>query len=108
MCPIIGERYQCKDCNEKSGYDLCGDCHNNTDSNLRGRFNQKHTPHHRLELVKPVVNRDVLYRLLSGQLAVISAASRNRFNSINGSSESASSSLNDNDNDDDVPTESAL
>nr|XP_043635429.1 E3 ubiquitin-protein ligase PRT1-like [Erigeron canadensis] len=72
MCPIIGERYQCKDCTEKSGYDLCGDCHN-SGLNLPGRFNQKHTPSHRLLLVKPDINRNVIYRLLSGQLAVVSS-----------------------------------
>lgn len=94
MCPIIGDRYRCKDCKEKSGYDLCGDCHK-SGSKLGGRFNQKHTPEHRLELVKPLINRDVIYRLLSGQLAVVSAA-RNRSNE---SSEFASSSF-DNDNND--------
>ncbi|PWA61650.1 Zinc finger, RING/FYVE/PHD-type [Artemisia annua] len=61
MCPIIGERYRCKDCTEKSGYDLCGDCHG-VGSKLPGRFNQKHTPEHRLELIKPIINRDVIYR----------------------------------------------
>ncbi|KAI3787891.1 hypothetical protein L2E82_00387 [Cichorium intybus] len=104
MCPIIGDRYRCKDCKEKSGYDLCGDCHN-TDSKLPGRFNQKHTPEHRLELVKPIINRDVIYRLLSGQLAVVSAASRNHSNPVNEGLEIPSSSLDDNnddDNDDDV------
>ncbi|CAH1417880.1 unnamed protein product [Lactuca virosa] len=98
MCPIIGERYRCKDCKEKSGYDLCGDCHK-TDSKLPGRFNQKHTPEHQLELVKPAINRDVIYRLLSGQLAVVSAASRNRSNPpLNQALESASSSLDENNN----------
>lgn len=98
MCPIIGERYRCKDCKEKSGYDLCGDCHK-TGSKLPGRFNQKHTPEHQLELVKPAINRDVIYRLLSGQLAVVSAASRNRSNPpLNQALESASSSLDDNNN----------
>ncbi|KVI03807.1 Zinc finger, RING/FYVE/PHD-type, partial [Cynara cardunculus var. scolymus] len=81
-----------KDCKEKSGYDVCGDCHK-TGSKLPGRFNQKHTSEHRLVLVKPVINRDVIYRLLSGQLAVVSAA-RNRSNE---SSEFASSSIDDDD-----------
>ncbi|GJW35937.1 E3 ubiquitin protein ligase PRT1-like protein isoform X1 [Tanacetum coccineum] len=99
MCPIIGERYQCKDCEEKLGYDLCGDCHG-AGSNLPGRFNQKHTSKHRLELIKPVINRDVIYRLLSGQLAIVSAASRSQPNPVTGRSESASTSLED-DNDED-------
>ncbi|RVW25604.1 E3 ubiquitin-protein ligase PRT1 [Vitis vinifera] len=42
MCPIIGDRYRCKDCKEKIGFDLCGDCYN-TNSKLPGRFNQQHT-----------------------------------------------------------------
>jgi hypothetical protein len=96
MCPIIGERYRCIDCKEtsKNGYDLCGDCHG-AGSKLPGRFNQKHTPEHRLELIKPVINRDIIYRLLSGQLAVVSAASRSQSYPGNGRSESASTSIED-------------
>nr|XP_043610137.1 E3 ubiquitin-protein ligase PRT1 isoform X2 [Erigeron canadensis] len=118
VCPIIGDRYQCKDCIEKSGYDLCGDCYN-TDSKLPGRFNQKHTPQHRLELVKPAINRDVIYRLLSGQLAIVSAASQSLASTGNEISFSlddigadgdgdAAVAANDDDNGVDVvPTESA-
>ncbi|GJR33246.1 E3 ubiquitin protein ligase PRT1-like protein isoform X1 [Tanacetum coccineum] len=74
LCPIIEKRYQCKDCTEKCGYDLCGDCYN-TGSILRGRFNQKHTPTHRLELVKPLIKRHITSR----QLAAVSAiAARNQ------------------------------
>lgn len=91
MYPIIGDRYQCKDCTEISGYDLCGDCHN-TNSKLPGRFNQKHTQDHRLELVKPIIDRHVIHQLLSGQLAVVSAAR-------NGTSDIASSSIDDDDDD---------
>ncbi|XP_071689397.1 E3 ubiquitin-protein ligase PRT1-like isoform X2 [Rutidosis leptorrhynchoides] len=103
MCPIIGERYKCKDCIEKCGYDLCGDCHN---SNIKipGRFNHKHTPQHQFKLIKASINLDVIYRLLSGQLANFSVASRHESNSANGSSEFASSSFdahNDNDGDGD-------
>ncbi|KAJ0647450.1 putative transcription factor interactor and regulator LIM family [Helianthus annuus] len=75
MCgifPIIGDRYQCQDCPEKSGYDLCGDCYN-TGSSVPGRFNQKHTSSHRLELVKPTISRNVMHRLLGRRLGVISA-----------------------------------
>ncbi|KAL5862136.1 hypothetical protein ACOSQ3_003421 [Xanthoceras sorbifolium] len=68
MCPIIGDRYKCKDCVEAIGFDLCGDCYN-TRSKLPGRFNQQHTPEHRLELVKPkLVIRHVMSRLVTGQL----------------------------------------
>ncbi|KAK9069025.1 hypothetical protein SSX86_013141 [Deinandra increscens subsp. villosa] len=103
MCPIIGDRYQCKDCKEKSGYDLCGDCHK-TDKKLPGRFNQKHTAQHRLELVKAAINHDVIYRLLSGQLAVVSAAARNL---INGPPEFTSSPPGGGGDDDVVSMESA-
>ncbi|KAI7743578.1 hypothetical protein M8C21_000777 [Ambrosia artemisiifolia] len=75
MCgiyPIIGDRYKCQDCTEISGYDLCGDCYN-TGSNVPGRFNQKHTPAHRLELVKPTLSRNIMHRLLGRRLAVVSA-----------------------------------
>ncbi|XP_028095071.1 E3 ubiquitin-protein ligase PRT1-like isoform X5 [Camellia sinensis] len=53
MCPIIGERYRCKDCKERMGFDLCEDCYNSS-SKLPGRFNQQHTPDHTLEIVLPM------------------------------------------------------
>ncbi|KAM3731668.1 hypothetical protein ACB098_12G181400 [Castanea mollissima] len=49
--PIIGDRYRCKDCKERIGFDLCGDCYN-TQSKLPGRFNQQHTPEHKFELIE--------------------------------------------------------
>lgn len=49
--PIEGERYRCIDCKEKMGYDLCKDCYE-TPSKVPGRFNQQHTPDHRLELAQ--------------------------------------------------------
>ncbi|XP_062024742.1 E3 ubiquitin-protein ligase PRT1-like [Rosa rugosa] len=49
MYPIIGDRYRCKDCVEKIGFDLCNDCYN-TNSKLPGRFNQQHTAEHQFEL----------------------------------------------------------
>lgn len=51
MYPIIGDRYRCVDCTEIIGFDLCGDCYKNR-SKRPGRFNQKHTPDHKLELVQ--------------------------------------------------------
>lgn len=51
MYPIIGDRYRCVDCEESIGFDLCGDCYKNR-SKRPGRFNQKHTPDHKLELVQ--------------------------------------------------------
>lgn len=70
MMPIIGDRYRCKDCTEKIGFDLCGDCYN-TRSKHPGRFNQKHTPEHKFEKVKP----QLMLRLLRGHLSYVSAAS---------------------------------
>ncbi|KAK4847597.1 hypothetical protein QYF36_003719 [Acer negundo] len=67
MYPIIGDRYKCKDCMEAVGFDLCGDCYN-TRSKLPGRFNQKHTQEHKLELVKPIVIHNVMRGLMTGQL----------------------------------------
>ncbi|KAJ7950419.1 E3 ubiquitin-protein ligase PRT1 [Quillaja saponaria] len=64
MFPIMGERYRCKDCVEKIGFDLCGDCYN-TRSKLPGRFNQQHTPEHGFELVRC---RNMILRLVNGQL----------------------------------------
>ncbi|XWS76103.1 hypothetical protein CRYUN_Cryun01aG0148300 [Craigia yunnanensis] len=58
MSPIVGDRYKCKDCTEKIGFDLCGDCYN-TRAKLPGRFNQRHTPEHKFELIK----RDIIRRL---------------------------------------------
>ncbi|KAI3987652.1 hypothetical protein MKX01_027940 [Papaver californicum] len=52
MCPIVGERYQCKDCKESIGFDLCGLCYN-TGSKRPGRFNQQHTEGHSFALIPP-------------------------------------------------------
>uniref|UniRef100_A0A199U9V3 RING-type domain-containing protein n=1 Tax=Manihot esculenta TaxID=3983 RepID=A0A199U9V3_MANES len=71
MYPIVGDRYQCKDCVEKIGFDLCGDCYN-TRSKRPGRFNQQHTPQHRLERVKSSNFRHVLLRLVSDQFEDVS------------------------------------
>jgi hypothetical protein len=46
--PIRGKRYKCQDCTELIGFDLCEACYNSS-SNLPGRFNQQHTPDHRME-----------------------------------------------------------
>ncbi|KAL6899578.1 hypothetical protein ACP4OV_006236 [Aristida adscensionis] len=47
--PIRGKRYKCQDCTELIGFDLCEACYN-TRLILPGRFNQQHTPDHRMEL----------------------------------------------------------
>ncbi|KAK4341567.1 hypothetical protein RND71_040068 [Anisodus tanguticus] len=62
MCPIVGERYKCKDCKEKIGFDLCEGCYKSS-SKLPGRFNQQHTPEHRFELIQPLQVRNVVLRL---------------------------------------------
>ena len=66
MCPIVGDRYRCKDCKEKIGFDLCGDCYN-TNSKLPGRFNQQHTPEHKFELVNWKLKQEMM-RLMVEQL----------------------------------------
>ncbi|KDP26394.1 hypothetical protein JCGZ_17552 [Jatropha curcas] len=75
MYPIIGDRYQCKDCVEKIGFDLCGDCYN-TRSKLPGRFNQQHTPEHKLKLVPPsyptLMLRLLNEHLVDASLAIVS------------------------------------
>ncbi|KAH7573057.1 hypothetical protein JRO89_XS03G0058600 [Xanthoceras sorbifolium] len=58
MYPIIGERYKCKDCVEKIGFDLCEACYNNP-VKIPGRFNQQHKPEHQFEIIQP----SLLYRL---------------------------------------------
>ncbi|KAF2296441.1 hypothetical protein GH714_038018 [Hevea brasiliensis] len=72
MYPIIGDRYQCKDCVEKIGFDLCGDCYN-TRSKRPGRFNQQHTPNHKFERIKSSFHH-VLMRLVSDQFEDVSVA----------------------------------
>lgn len=67
MFPIIGDRYKCKDCVEAIGFDLCGDCYN-IRSKLPGRFNQQHTPEHKLELIKTNIFHGVIRRLVTGHL----------------------------------------
>ncbi|KAL2515585.1 E3 ubiquitin-protein ligase [Forsythia ovata] len=62
MCPIIGERYKCKDCVEKIGFDLCEACYKSS-SKLPGRFNQQHTQEHQFVIVKPPIFRGFLLSL---------------------------------------------
>lgn len=57
--PIRGKRYKCQDCTELIGFDLCEACYNSS-SKLPGRFNQRHTPDHRME----VDNSALLQRIL--------------------------------------------
>ncbi|XVE78076.1 hypothetical protein DITRI_Ditri13aG0115000 [Diplodiscus trichospermus] len=69
MSPIVGDRYKCKDCTEKMGFDLCGDCYN-TRPKLPGRFNQRHTPEHKFELIRPDTPRSLM--LITQQLENVS------------------------------------
>ncbi|XP_009629471.1 E3 ubiquitin-protein ligase PRT1 [Nicotiana tomentosiformis] len=62
MYPIVGERYKCKDCKEKIGFDLCEGCYKSS-SKLPGRFNQQHTPEHQFDLIQPLQVRNVVLRL---------------------------------------------
>ena len=47
MFPIKGSRYQCKDCKDKIGFDLCGSCYKKG-GDFVGRFNQEHKSSHRM------------------------------------------------------------
>ncbi|XWS22380.1 hypothetical protein CRYUN_Cryun29cG0028900 [Craigia yunnanensis] len=62
MSPIIGERYRCKDCVEKIGFDLCESCHN-APAKIPGRFNQQHKPEHQFEIVQPLSISDIIFLL---------------------------------------------
>lgn len=62
MCPIVGERFKCKDCTEKIGFDLCEGCYKSS-SKLPGRFNQQHTPEHQFELIQALQVRNVVLRV---------------------------------------------
>ncbi|KAG0588153.1 hypothetical protein M758_2G149800 [Ceratodon purpureus] len=50
MMPIVGKRFQCQDCPEAIGFDLCQKCHET--GCVVGRFNQRHTPEHRMVEVR--------------------------------------------------------
>lgn len=67
MYPIIGDRYRCKDCVEKVGFDLCGDCYR-TPSKLPGRFNQQHTPEHEFEHIQSSSYHNIYLRLIRQQI----------------------------------------
>ncbi|KAL4426838.1 hypothetical protein ABPG77_006624 [Micractinium sp. CCAP 211/92] len=51
--PIQGRRYKCLDCPEAIGFDLCGACMDQGLSDIVGRFNQRHTPQHRMRSMRP-------------------------------------------------------
>ncbi|CAL8468593.1 g8133 [Coccomyxa elongata] len=53
--PIVGKRYQCLDCPERVGFDLCKACYERR-SNVHGRFNQHHTSEHRMREVAVTPN----------------------------------------------------
>jgi len=57
--PIRGKRYKCQDCTELIGFDLCEACYNSS-SKLPGRFNQRHTPDHRMEVDNSSLLRGIL------------------------------------------------
>ncbi|KAL3148974.1 hypothetical protein ABBQ32_001830 [Trebouxia sp. C0010 RCD-2024] len=52
LYPIRGHRYKCQDCPDKVGFDLCNKCHGRG-LHITGRFNQQHTPEHKMGLVRP-------------------------------------------------------
>eukprot|EP00668_Euglena_longa_P005298 GGOE01006237.1.p1 GENE.GGOE01006237.1~~GGOE01006237.1.p1 ORF type:complete len:380 (-),score=92.52 GGOE01006237.1:675-1814(-) len=54
--PIVGHRWHCRDCPEKIGFDICGECYNLQVHRrlVMGKFNQSHQPTHRMHLVAQV------------------------------------------------------
>ncbi|PON70796.1 Cdk-activating kinase assembly factor [Parasponia andersonii] len=92
MYPIVGNRYKCKDCMEKVGFDLCGDCFN-TNSKLPGRFNQQHTPEHDFELVQSNTVRNIMLRLVTAQVEDGSTILRSNYSPENLEDESNPLSL---------------
>jgi Zinc finger, ZZ type len=67
--PIKGRRYKCLDCPEEIGFDLCGACFDRgINSESIGRFNQKHTVDHRMELQKPTMSAIHVLRALHPEL----------------------------------------
>uniref|UniRef100_A0A6U7TBG0 Uncharacterized protein n=1 Tax=Eutreptiella gymnastica TaxID=73025 RepID=A0A6U7TBG0_9EUGL len=54
--PVIGQRWRCRDCPEKIGFDICGDCHSRNVHTqvMTGKFNQTHRPDHEMELMEQV------------------------------------------------------
>nr|XP_023891439.1 E3 ubiquitin-protein ligase PRT1 isoform X2 [Quercus suber] len=93
ICPIIGDRYKCKDCKEKIGFDLCGDCYN-TQSKLPGRFNQQHTPEHKFELVRNAPNM-LRLTLQYNSIVIASEVSENGSPASNLSSDAQENDEND-------------
>lgn len=78
MFPIIGDRFKCRDCEERIGYDLCGTCHRKG-GDASGRFNQQHKLGHRmvevrsarplaLNMVNGLINRRRQQQQLLGDL----------------------------------------
>lgn len=62
MYPIVGPRWRCTDCPEEIGFDLCSACHSLGPAEVHGRFNQRHTAAHRMQLVEP--KRGLLHLLM--------------------------------------------
>ena len=60
VCPIVGPRYKCTECEERIGFDLCAECHLNHKG--PGRFNQQHKPDHKMVLVE--AKETLLHNLL--------------------------------------------
>lgn len=73
MYPIVGDRYQCQDCEERIGFDLCGDCYNSR-CKLPGRFNQQHKPEHKFKFIRPNVMHRWTTMFLTRQLPVGTSA----------------------------------
>lgn len=67
MFPIVGDRYCCRECTEKIGFDLCGTCYNKEGS-FFGRFNQEHRSSHRMDLIKPLFQQRLVLNMQNSSL----------------------------------------
>lgn len=67
MYPIVGDRYCCRECTEKIGFDLCRTCYDKGGS-FFGRFNQEHRSSHRMELVKPKYQQRLVLNMRNSSL----------------------------------------
>ncbi|KAG0603345.1 hypothetical protein M758_10G086300 [Ceratodon purpureus] len=61
MVPIIGPRFECRDCTKEFGFDLCETCHR-SGFDLTGHVNQEHTSDHRMQVWNNRRKKDVMKR----------------------------------------------
>ena len=62
LAGLAGKRYQCLDCPERVGFDLCVACYERR-SNVHGRFNQHHTAGQPVTLALAILAQNTPVRL---------------------------------------------